>query len=203
MPKNDGLAKRWPNGDVARCSCTAADSPGRRSPTSSAWRAPWFAAICSPSAKHGAAGIPPILVRHVLLRWLSGNVDRHPTRCMRLRPGTLNPGASPPFRAAIQYRGGGRILERKEDLRPAGRWIRPPTEVVSSICNLMQFNAILRNFTKMHAISRRFTKTNATSRKFQHDRGIAVSAAQAILRTGLTSPATTAAVGFIVAYGPF
>ena len=29
----------------------------------------------------------------------------------------------------IESRGGGRILERKEDLRPAGRWIRPPTEV--------------------------------------------------------------------------
>ena len=29
-----------------------------------------------------------------------------------------------------ESRGGGRILERKEDLRPAGRLIRPPTEVV-------------------------------------------------------------------------
>ena len=30
----------------------------------------------------------------------------------------------------VQPRGGGRIVERKEDLRPACRWIRPPTEVV-------------------------------------------------------------------------
>ena len=31
---------------------------------------------------------------------LSRNGDRHPTRCMGLRPGTLRPGASPPFRTA-------------------------------------------------------------------------------------------------------
>ena len=36
------------------------------------------------------------------------------------------------------------VLERKEDLRPAGRWIRPPTEVVISICKLTQINANLR-----------------------------------------------------------
>ena len=84
----------------------------------------------------------PDLEERALLRRLSGNGDRHPTRCMRLRPGTLHPGASPHFRSAIAHRGGGRILERKEDLRPGGRWIRPPTEVVNSICNLMQFNAI-------------------------------------------------------------
>jgi hypothetical protein len=39
-------------------------------------------------------------------------------------------GSQYPFRTAIASRGGGRILERKEDLLPAGRWIRPPTEVV-------------------------------------------------------------------------
>jgi hypothetical protein len=76
---------------------------------------------------------------------LSGNGDRHSTRCMRLRPGTLHPVASPPFRIAIESRGGGRIVERKKDLRPAGRWIRPPTEVVIRYAkqrNLTQFNAI-------------------------------------------------------------
>jgi hypothetical protein len=43
--KNDGLARRWPSGDVGRCCCTSPDLPRRRSPTSSAWSAPWFAAI--------------------------------------------------------------------------------------------------------------------------------------------------------------
>ncbi len=42
----------------------------------------------------------------------------------------------------VQPRGGGRILERQEDLRPEGRWVRPPTGVVNSICSLTQFNAI-------------------------------------------------------------
>jgi hypothetical protein len=51
-------------------------------------------------------------------------------------------GSHSPFRSAIESRGGGRILERKEDLRPAGRWIRPPTEVVISICKITQNNAI-------------------------------------------------------------
>ena len=156
-------------------SCTSPNSPRRRSPRRSACTAPSFPAICNRPATYAAAGIPPILRWRALLRWLSGNGDRHPTRCMRLRPGTLHPGASPHFRSAIASRGGGRILERKEDLRPAGRWIRPPTEVVNSICNLTQFNAILRNFTQMPAISRKFTKTNANSRKFLQDRGIAVS----------------------------
>ena len=155
-------------------SCTSPNSPRRRSPRRSACTAPSFAAICNRPATYAAAGIPPILRWRALLRWLSGNGDRHPTRCMRLRPGTLHPGASPHFSSAIASRGGGRILERKEDLRPAGRWIRPPTEVVNSICNLTQFNAIQCNFTKMPAILRRLTKTNANSRKFQHDRGIAV-----------------------------
>ena len=41
---------------------------------------------------------------------LSGNGDRHPTRCMRLRPGTLHPGASPPFRTAT------------EKFKMSGRW---------------------------------------------------------------------------------
>jgi hypothetical protein len=54
----------------------------------------------------------------------------------------------------------------------------------------MQFNAIFGNFTQMPAIPRSFTKTNANYRKFQQDRGIAVADAQAILRTGLTSPDT-------------
>ena len=90
-------------------------------------------------------------------------------------------GSHPHFRSAVASRGGGRILERKEDLRPAGRWIRTPTEVVISICNLTQNNAKQRNLTKMAAILRRFTKTTANSRKFLQDRGIAVSAAQAIV----------------------
>ncbi len=131
------------------------DSPRRSSPTSSAWRAPWFAAICNPPATRGAAGIPPILKWRALLGWLSGNGDRHPTGCMRLRPGILKPGASPPFWTYIASLGGGRILERKEDLRPTGRWIQPPTEVVISICNLMQFYAILRKCQQFHAISRK------------------------------------------------
>ena len=37
-----------------------------------------------------------------------------------------------------ESRGGGRLMERKEDLRPAGRWIRTPTEVVISRCKIMQ-----------------------------------------------------------------
>jgi hypothetical protein len=82
------------------------------------------------------------------------------------------------------------ILERKDDLRLAGRWIRHPTEVVISICKLTKDNASQRSSTKMPAVSRRFTKTTADSRKFRHDRGIAVSARQAILRTGLPSPDT-------------
>ena len=41
-----------------------------------------------------------------------------------VRPETLAVGRN------NESRGGGRILERKEDLRPGGRWIRPPTEVV-------------------------------------------------------------------------
>jgi hypothetical protein len=45
----------------------------------------------------------PILRRRALLRRQSGNGDRHPTRCMRLSPGTLHPGAYQPFIAAIQY----------------------------------------------------------------------------------------------------
>ena len=87
---------------------------------------------------------------------------------MRLRPGTLHPGASPPFRAAIHSRGGGRILARKEDLRPSGRWIRPPTEVVNSICNLTQFNAIfaiLRKCQQFHANSRKPMQIPASSSK--------------------------------------
>ncbi len=44
----------------------------------------------------------------------------------------------------LQPRGCGRILERQEDLRPESRWVRPPTGVVNSICNLTQFNANLR-----------------------------------------------------------
>ncbi len=123
-------------------SCTSPNSPGRRSPRRLACTAPSFPAICNRPATYAAAGIPPILKWRALLRRLSGNGDRHPTGCMRLRTGTLHPGASPHFRSAIAHRGGGRILERKEDLRPAGRWIRPPTEVVNSICNLTQFNAI-------------------------------------------------------------
>jgi hypothetical protein len=54
----------------------------------------------------------------------------------------------------------------------------------------MQNNAKQRNLTKMTAVSRRFTKTPANSRKLPQDRGIAAGAAQAILRTGLTSPDT-------------
>ena len=113
------------------------------------------------------SGDSPDLEEARITQRLSGNGDRHPTRCMRLRPGTLHPGASPPFRAAIQSRGGGRILERKEDLRPAGRWIRPPTEVVISICNLMQFNdAIQRNLRKcpqFHENSRKPLQIPASS----------------------------------------
>ena len=41
-----------------------------------------------------------------------------------------------------ESRGGGGILEGKKDLRPAGRWIRTPTEVVISICKITQNNAI-------------------------------------------------------------
>ncbi len=108
-------------------------------------------------------GFPPILTWRALVRWLSGNGDRHPTRCMRLRPGTLHPGASPPFRSAIASRGGGRILERKEDLRPAVRWIRPPTEVVNSICNLTQFNANLRKCEQFNANLRKPTQITASS----------------------------------------
>ncbi len=45
-PKDDGIARPWPNGDGARFSCTSPDSPKRRSPTRSAWTAPSFPAIC-------------------------------------------------------------------------------------------------------------------------------------------------------------
>jgi hypothetical protein len=65
-----------------------------------------------------------------------------------------------------------------------------PNWSCNSICNLKQFRAIQRNYTKSPAISRSLTKTTANYRKFQQGRGIAVSAAQAILRTGLTSPNT-------------
>jgi hypothetical protein len=122
--------------------CISPNSPRRRSPRRPAGTAPSFPAICNRPATYAAAGIPPILRWRALLRWLSGNGDRHPTRCMSLRPGTLHPGASPHFRAAIYSRGGGHILDRKEDLRPSCRWILTPTEVVISICNLTQFNAI-------------------------------------------------------------
>jgi hypothetical protein len=54
----------------------------------------------------------------------------------------------------------------------------------------MQNNAKQRNLAKMTAISRRFTKTHASSSKFLQDRGIAFSEAEAIVRTGLTSPDT-------------
>ncbi len=189
MPKNDALARRWQNGDGGRWRLYLAEFT-QEEIAESACTAPSFPAICNRPATYAAAGIPPILRWPALLRWLSGNGDRHPTRCMRLKPGTLHPGASPHFRLSISSRGGGRILERKEDLRPTGRWIRPPTEVVNSICNLTQFNAIFGNFTQMRAISRSFTKTNANYRKFQQDRGIAVADAQAILRMGLTSPDT-------------
>ena len=163
-PEDDALARRWPNGDVGRCSCTSPNSPRRRSPTSSAWRAPSFPAICNRRTTYAAAGIPPILKWRALLRRLSGNGDRHPTRCMRVRRGTLHPGASPHFRSAIAPREGVRILERKEDLRPGGRWIRTPTEVVNSICNLTQFNANLRKCEQFHENLRKPTQITASSR---------------------------------------
>jgi hypothetical protein len=75
-------------------SCISPNSPTRRSPRRSACTAPSFPAICNRPATYAAAGIPPILRWRALLRWLSGHGDRHPTRCMRLRPGTLHPGAS-------------------------------------------------------------------------------------------------------------
>jgi hypothetical protein len=68
--------------------------------------------------------------------------------------------------------------------------IRSNLELIASIFAATQFNAIFGNSTQMRAISRKFTKTNANYRKFQNDRGIAVADAQAILRTGLTSPDT-------------
>ena len=71
------------------------NSPRRRSPRRSACTAPSFPAICNRPATYAAAGIPTILRWRALLGWLSGNGDRHPTRCMRLRPGTLHPGACP------------------------------------------------------------------------------------------------------------
>ena len=48
----------------------------------------------------------------------SGNGDNYSIRCMRLRPGTLHPGSSPPFRSATASQGRGRILERKEHSIP-------------------------------------------------------------------------------------
>jgi hypothetical protein len=108
------------------------------------------------------SGDSPILKRRALLRWLSGNGDRHPTRCMMVRPSTLHSGARPHFRSAIASRGGGRVLERKEDLRPSGRWTRPPTEVIS-ICNLTQFNADLRRCPQFHEDSRKPLQIPASS----------------------------------------
>ncbi len=48
-----------------------------------------------------------------------------------LQPGTraVRP-ETPAAGRNLQPRGGGRILERQEDLRPEGRWVRPPTGVV-------------------------------------------------------------------------
>jgi hypothetical protein len=111
-PKNDGIARPRPNGDEGRWQLYLAEftheeiadklgvdrSVVRRDLQS-------FRDVCR-------SGDSPILRWRALLRWQSGNGDRYPTRCMRLRPGTLHPGASPPFRTAIASRGDGRILER-------------------------------------------------------------------------------------------
>ena len=67
--KNDALARRWPNGDGARCSCTSPDSARRRSPRSSACMPPSFAAICSGSAIQSAPGNPPTFRRRTSSRW--------------------------------------------------------------------------------------------------------------------------------------
>jgi hypothetical protein len=130
VPKNDALTRLWLNGDGGRwqlylaefaqeeiadklgvdCSVVSRDLQSVRD----TWR----------------SGDSPDLEEACFTHNLSGNGDRHPTRCMRLRRGTLHPGSIPPFRSSVASRGGGCILERKEDLRPAGRWIRLPTEVV-------------------------------------------------------------------------
>ena len=77
--------------------------------------------ICSPSATHGAAGIPPILRRHALPRWQK---MKFKGARIAVRPDTPADGRN------VQPRGGGSILERKEDLRPTCRWILYPTKVV-------------------------------------------------------------------------
>ncbi len=48
-----------------------------------------------------------------------------------------------------ESRGGGRILEKMEDLRPAGRCIRPPTEVVIRLAHLCTSQHMPEHFLHM------------------------------------------------------
>jgi hypothetical protein len=61
-----------------------------------------------------------------------------------------------------ERRGGGRIVERKEDLRPARRWIWPPTEVIS-ICKTTQNNADSRKCPQFREDSRKPPQIPASS----------------------------------------
>ena len=152
-PKNDALARRWPNGDGGRCGCTLPNSPRRRSPTSSACTPPPFAATSSGSAIQSAPGNPPDVQEAYFIRIQKNDVQ----------PGTVAVRPETPASGKInEPRGGGRILERKEDLRPTGRRIRPPTEVVISICKTTQNNAVLRKRPQFHEDSRKHLQIPAS-----------------------------------------
>jgi hypothetical protein len=164
MPKNDALARRWPNGDGGRWQLYLAEFtqeeiagdclkkgtvPGQFRPTPRKLRQ-------SQQGDSPLVETIPIggMHRSVVSRDLqsardvcrSGDspdlgVARFTQMAIRKRgqaPYTLyevearytTSGSQSPFTTEISSRGCGSILARKEDLRPSGRWIRTPTEVV-------------------------------------------------------------------------
>jgi hypothetical protein len=144
-----------------------ADAGRKRSPRRSACTAPWFAAICSPSATHGAAGIPPILRRRELLRWQRTKFNPQGSQFDPRHP-SLEETLSPEEAAA--YWNERRIHDPLSDRY--GTQIEEvfDTQFNAIQCNFWQFFANARNFAKIHENHCKFPQVSAGPRNCRRRR---------------------------------
>ena len=97
------------------------------------------------------SGDSPDLEKARFSQRLSGNGDRHPTRCMRLRPGTLHPGVSP---LSGQPLSPGEAAASWDERKVYHQLVDGYGPQLNSICNLTQINAVSRKCPQFHEDSR-------------------------------------------------
>jgi hypothetical protein len=120
-PENDARARRWPNGDGGRWQLYLAEFTREEIAEKVGVHRSVVCRDLQWIRDSSCPGETPDVQEACFIQMQRMMFNREPSQ---FDPQTPTVGRN------VQPRGGGRIVERKEDLRPACRWIRPPTEVV-------------------------------------------------------------------------